>query len=109
MSATGTGGLDELKSQLQDHQASFAYVRFTVGNDELSRRAKFVLVSWCGKDVKVIRKAKLSVHIAEVKKCLSAFAIEIAASELADLDSTNIELLLKKAMGANYDRQTSQY
>lgn len=35
--------------------------RVKVANDELSQRVKFVLVPWCGPQVKVMRRAKLSV------------------------------------------------
>lgn len=52
------------------HQAGYGYIRFTIGNDELSQRSKFVFVSWTGPGIKVMRKARLSVHIADVKKVL---------------------------------------
>ncbi|KAJ3224165.1 hypothetical protein HK099_000156 [Clydaea vesicula] len=77
---TGSGGLTELKTFLKPDQANFGYIRVTVGNDEL-------------------RKAKLSVHISDVKNVLKAFAIEIAACDLEDLDSKKVDLLVKKAMG----------
>ncbi|XJO76419.1 hypothetical protein BDV3_006943 [Batrachochytrium dendrobatidis] len=82
---TGTGGFAEFKQQLGESKASFGYVRQVVGNDELSKRAKFVL------------------------SVIKNFAIEISAQSLDDLKDKDIDLLLKKAMGANYDRQTSQY
>ncbi|KAJ3049092.1 hypothetical protein HK097_009882 [Rhizophlyctis rosea] len=104
LSATGTGGLDEFKGKLKDDQPAFGFLRITIGNDELSKRAKFVLVSWCGPQVKVMRKAKLSVHIADVKSVIKNFAVEIAAGSKEDLREGEINLLLKKAMGANYDR-----
>ncbi|KAJ3019182.1 hypothetical protein HKX48_002316 [Thoreauomyces humboldtii] len=105
----GEGGLAEFTEQLKEDQAAFGYLRIVVGNDELSQRAKFVLVSWCGKEVKVMRKAKLSVHISDVKNVLKAFAIEIAASSKEDIREADVKNLLRKAGGANYDRQTSQY
>ncbi|KAJ3306488.1 hypothetical protein HDV03_005098 [Kappamyces sp. JEL0829] len=98
---TGTGGLEEFKTQLKDDEAYFGYVRMVVGNDELSRRAKFLLVSWCGPGVKVMRRGKLSVHIADVKKVISSFAVEISASNAeTDLKAATVTLLLQKAMGA---------
>ncbi|KAJ3039715.1 hypothetical protein HDV00_011947 [Rhizophlyctis rosea] len=104
LSTTGTGGLDEFKARLKDDQPAFGFLRMVIGNDELSKRAKFVLVSWCGPQVKVMRKAKLSVHIADVKSVIKNFAVEIAAGHKEDLNERDINLLLKKAMGANYDR-----
>ena len=66
-----------------------------VGNDELSKRAKFVLVAWCGPDVKVMRRGKLSVHISEVKKVFKNFAIEISAESVDDLKEATVTLKLQ--------------
>jgi hypothetical protein len=41
--------------------------------------------------------------------CAQDFAVQIAADNLGELKQEEIILLLKKAMGANYDRQTSAY
>ncbi|KAJ3152347.1 hypothetical protein HDU86_005876 [Geranomyces michiganensis] len=106
LAGTGKGGLAEFTEQLKDDQAAFGYLRIVVGNDELSQRAKFVLISWCGRDVKVMRKAKLSVHIAEVKSIIKAIAVEIAASSKEDIRETEVKKLLRKAMGADYDAST---
>jgi len=42
-----------------------------VSNDELSVRTKFVFVTWIGSKVKILRKAKLSVHVSDVKRVLN--------------------------------------
>jgi hypothetical protein len=42
-----SGTSDSLK--LDSTGEAYAFVRMTVGNDELSQRVKFVFVSWCGK------------------------------------------------------------
>lgn len=39
-----------------------------IGNDELSQRAKFLFVSYTGPNCKVLRKARVSVHVADVKR-----------------------------------------
>jgi hypothetical protein len=106
---SGEGGLDEFKTHLADDQAAYGFLRMTVGNDELSKRSKFVFIIWCGPQVKVMRKAKLSVHIASVKAVLKNFAVELAATAKNEVSEKELTLLLKKAMGANYDRQTSTY
>jgi hypothetical protein len=66
-------------------QAGFGYIRFAVGNDELSSRAKFVLVSWAGPGIKVLRKARLSVHIADVKKVVKARATRVERERQREL------------------------
>jgi hypothetical protein len=39
--------------------------------DELSVRAKFAFVTWCGRDVNAIKRAKLSIDKALVKEVIS--------------------------------------
>jgi hypothetical protein len=53
LTATGTGGLTELKEHLENDKASFAYVRISYANDRESQREKFILVVWIGSGVKV--------------------------------------------------------
>ncbi|MBW0481628.1 hypothetical protein O181_021343 [Austropuccinia psidii MF-1] len=101
---TGSGGLEELKEKLQDNQASFVYSRITYSNDKESQRHKFILIIWIGSNVKVMRKAKLSVHKADVKSVLRQFSIEVPAGSLDDLNEESIVTRLRKAGGASYDK-----
>ncbi|KAK7678342.1 hypothetical protein QCA50_018690 [Cerrena zonata] len=103
LTSTGTGGLDELRDQLDDNKASFAYVRVQYANDKESKREKFILVVWIGPGCKVMRKAKISVHTADVKQVLKTFSIEVPAREKDDLKSDPIVVKLRKAGGASYD------
>ncbi|KAG8775286.1 hypothetical protein FRB91_011450 [Serendipita sp. 411] len=103
LTATGNGGLEELKEHLSDDNASFAYVRVAYSNDRESQREKFVLVVWIGENVKVMRKAKISVHSADVKTVLRTFSIEVAAKDKDDLKEEPIVVRLRKAGGASYD------
>ena len=84
-------------------------MRYVYSNDDLSRRVKFILVSWVGPSVKVMRKARVSVHLAEVKQIIKSFAVEIQASEKSELKEEEVVKLIKRAGGANYDRQASNY
>jgi len=100
---TGTGGLSELQEVLDPNKASYAYVRVTYSNDKESQREKFILVVWIGPGCKVMRKAKISVHAADVKTVLRVFSIEVAAREKDDLKEDPIVKRLRKAGGASYD------
>ncbi|KIM86733.1 hypothetical protein PILCRDRAFT_815983 [Piloderma croceum F 1598] len=100
---TGTGGLTELREVLQEGRASFAYVRVTYANDKESQREKFILIVWIGPECKVMRKAKISVHAADVKTVLRVYAIEVAAEKKEDLIEDPIVKRLRKAGGASYD------
>jgi len=103
LSHTGTGGLSELKELLDDTKASFAYVRVSYSNDKESTREKFALVVWIGSKCKVMRKAKISVHTADVKNVLRVYSIEVPAREKEDLNEDPIVVKLRKAGGASYD------
>lgn len=100
---TGTGGLAELRDALGDSKASYAYVRVTFSNDKESQREKFILVVWIGPGCKVMRKAKISVHAADVKQVLRVYSIEVPARERDDLKEDPIVVKLRKAGGASYD------
>ncbi|KAJ3256026.1 hypothetical protein HDU77_003440 [Chytriomyces hyalinus] len=108
LSGSGNGGLEEAKTKLDDNKPAFGFVRVVVGNDELSQRVKFLFFTWCGSGVKVMRKAKLSIHIANVKQVLQTFSVEVSATTLDDLKESEMVSLIKKSMGANYDGQGSR-
>jgi len=103
LSQVGTGGLTELREALDDSKASYAYVRITYANDKESTRQKFILVVWIGPNCKVMRRAKISVHTADVKEVLRVHSIEVAAREKDDLNEDPIVTRLRKAGGASYD------
>jgi len=99
----GTGGLSELQDALEDCKASYAYARVIYSNDKESQREKFILVVWIGPRCKIMRKAKISVHTADVKTVLRVYSIEVAARERDDLKEDPIVVRLRKAGGASYD------
>jgi len=103
VTSKGTGGLKELKDELDESKASFAYARVTYSNDKESQREKFILIIWIGSGCKVMRKAKISVHTADVKTALKVYSIEVAAKEKDDLNEGPIVVRLRKAGGASYD------
>ncbi|KAF7795662.1 hypothetical protein EIP86_006827 [Pleurotus ostreatoroseus] len=103
LTATGSGGLEELCQHLDESKASFAYARIRYSNDKESQREKFILITWIGQSCKVMRKAKISVHAADVKQVLRVFSIEVPAREKDDLKEEPIVIKLRKAGGASYD------
>jgi len=104
LTTTGTGDLDELVSKLDPAKASFAYIRVKYSNDDHSFREKFAFITWIGEDVKVMRRARVSVHTADVKHVLRAYSIEVSASSKSDLQLDDIVQRMRRAGGANYDR-----
>merc|ERR1712137_584174 len=106
VAASGTGGIDDIRSQFAANETGFAYARVATGDAE-SKRTKFVLITWCGEKASMMRKAKMSVHKADVKNVFNQFAVEIQTSDLEDLTQENVRNIVVKAGGANYNGQSS--
>lgn len=104
--ASGEGGISELVPHLKDNECQYAYVRITTGDQE-SKRAKFVFISWTGESAGIMRKAKVSVHKANVKSVFRDFAVELQAADADDLEESKVHAIVVKAGGANYMGQSS--
>ncbi|KAK7070896.1 Coactosin-like protein [Halocaridina rubra] len=92
---------DDFKSQFGDDERAFAYIRLLTG-DEMSKRAKFLMVTWVGTGVSPIKKAKMSTDKALVKEVLANFAVELTLESAHELDHEAFLQELVKAGGANY-------
>ncbi|KAI8963103.1 actin depolymerizing protein [Daldinia sp. FL1419] len=103
LSGTGSGGLAEAVSKLDDSSAQYAYVRIEYNNDSESKRVKFVLIVWIGDGVKVMRRARVSIESGNVKKVLSHHSIQVDARDRGDLDEKEIVARLRRAGGADYN------
>ncbi|KAG5954752.1 hypothetical protein E4U58_007488 [Claviceps cyperi] len=103
LSNTGTGGISELASALDDAEVQYGYVRVDYANDKESTRVKFVLVVWIGENTKVMRKARVSVESGDVKRILAHHSIAVTASDRAELDEKDVVTRLRKVGGADYN------
>lgn len=56
-----------------------------------------------------MRKAKMSFQSGLVKQVIRTYAVEIQTSDKRELAADVVTMKLRKAMGANYDRQTTTY
>jgi len=99
--ATGSGGYHEFKGQFQDSQCQFGFVRVNTGDNE-SKRAKFVFVSWVGTGVSPLKRAKVSVHKANVKEVVRDYACEVHAENHEELEESAVMDKVIKSGGANY-------
>ena len=61
---------EQLLGEFNDDERSFAFVRMITG-DEMSKRAKFALITWCGANVSPMKKANLTVDKSLVKDIIS--------------------------------------
>ncbi|XP_075432793.1 coactosin-like protein [Ascaphus truei] len=95
---------NEFVSICTDDIRLYAYIRFTTG-DAMSKRIKFVLITWIGENVSGLQRAKIGTDKTLVKDVVQNFAKELVITDHKDLEEGYIRGELKKAGGANYDAQ----
>lgn len=61
---------EEFRQQFGDNERAFGYIRIQMG-DEMSKRKKFIFLTWIGQDVGVIQRAKMSTDKAIIKDVLN--------------------------------------
>lgn len=61
---------DKFREQFGDNDRAFGYIRVQTG-DEMSKRQKFLLVTWVGPSVSVIQRAKMSTDKSIIKNVIS--------------------------------------
>eukprot|EP00035_Acanthoeca_spectabilis_P021605 m.439130 g.439130 ORF g.439130 m.439130 type:complete len:142 (+) comp18338_c0_seq1:69-494(+) len=91
----------ELISKCADDARWYAFVRVETG-DELSRRVKFVFLTWVGQSVGAMAKAKMSTDKADIKMVCKDYAIEVLADDLSEVQYDAVLEEVKKVGGANY-------
>eukprot|EP00911_Craspedida_sp_UC1_P001287 UC1_evm1s968 len=92
---------DEFLTHFTDDARVYGFVRIETG-DELSKRAKFALVTWVGQSVGALKKAKMSTDKEDVKKVIRSYAKEILADDLEELAHDTIKEQVIAVGGANY-------
>uniref|UniRef100_A0A8C5QK26 Coactosin-like protein n=1 Tax=Leptobrachium leishanense TaxID=445787 RepID=A0A8C5QK26_9ANUR len=102
----GAQGADygDFRNACTDDLRLYAYIRFTTG-DAMSKRTKFVLITWIGENVGGLQRAKIGTDKSLVKDVVQNFAKELVITDPTELDEEFIRNELKKAGGANYDAQ----
>lgn len=63
-------GFDEFQQQFSDSERAFGYIRIQMG-DEMSKRSKFLFVTWIGPEVGVMQRAKMSTDKSIIKEIIS--------------------------------------
>ena len=98
-----TKGVDfeEISPLLTDEDRAFVFLR-VISGDELSKRTKFVLITWCGNSVSPLKRARISADKTVVKSVVESIACEFMFSEKSELNLSHITEDVKKAGGANY-------
>eukprot|EP01097_Dermamoeba_algensis_P001926 TRINITY_DN175_c0_g2_i2.p1 TRINITY_DN175_c0_g2~~TRINITY_DN175_c0_g2_i2.p1 ORF type:complete len:553 (-),score=181.91 TRINITY_DN175_c0_g2_i2:249-1907(-) len=99
--STGKDGISEMISRLKDDCIYYGYLRVTTG-DELSVRTKFVFFTFIGESVGPLKRARVSVHKAQVATAIQNYSVEIQASSVEDLSEERIMDKVIKSGGSIY-------
>jgi len=94
---SGTGGVEELKTHLNDNKACYGFVRVTDKIDN-SVTVKFVFIVWCGEKVPFVKKAQITTHKGSVTKIFGQYHNDIHAS---NLDEINEGIIMNKVSDAS--------
>ncbi|XP_053678956.1 coactosin-like protein [Anopheles nili] len=94
-------GFQEFCGEFQNDERAFGYIRIQMG-DEMSKRSKFLFLTWIGPEVGVMQRAKMSTDKSIIKDVINNFAVELQVETSADLDLEMFKAHLNKAGGANY-------
>jgi len=100
VTATGKEFAD-FKNHFEADDRGFGYIRIKTG-DEMSKRAKFVLVTWVGQNVSVMKKAKMSTDKALMKDIIQNMSVELQLENHGEFSADHFKMQVDKASGARY-------
>lgn len=100
MSGTGED-VSVFKGQFGPDDKGFGYVKIQTG-DEMSKRSRFVLVTWVGVNISVMKKAKMSTDKLVVKEIIQNLSVEIQTENAHELSYDHLKSEVDKAGGARY-------
>jgi len=92
---------NEFKSQFGPDDRGFGYIKIMTG-DEMSKRSKFVMVTWVGPNVSVMKKAKMSTDKALMKDIIQNLSVEMQCENANEISEDRFKTEVVRAGGANY-------
>jgi len=92
---------NEFRSQFGPDDRGFGYIKVMTG-DEMSKRSKFVMCTWVGPNVSVMKKAKMSTDKALMKDIIQNLSVELQCENANELTMDHFKAEVDKAGGARY-------
>jgi len=94
----GEGGVEQLKSHLNESKMFYGLVRVTEKIDN-SITIKFVFIIWCGSQVPFVQKAKMTTHKGSITSLIGQFHTDINCSAFDELTESIIMRKVHEASG----------
>jgi len=98
---SGSGGIEELKTHLNDSKVFYGMVRVTDKIDN-SVTVKFVFIVWCGEKVPFIRKAQITTHKGSVTALFGQHHNDVHAALLDELSEDIVMGRVRDASGTSH-------
>jgi len=90
LAASGPGGLTAVHEKLSVDNVIYGLLRVTEKTDNVSSH-KFVLLTWVGDQVKVMRKARVTTHQGGVQTLIGQFHVALTVSDKGELTEASIK------------------
>merc|ERR1712168_901988 len=102
LGVTATGeDFESFKTHFGPDDRGFGYIKIMTG-DEMSKRSKFVFLTWVGPNVSVMKKAKMSADKALMKEIIQNLSVELQIENANELSMDHFKAEVDKAGGARY-------
>lgn len=99
VTATGSGGVDELKSNLTENHAAYAFVSVDDKIDATEMK-RFVYIRWVPENVPTLLKGKLTSHRGIVEDWYAPYHLNVNASDQSELSHEIIADKVKHMKGS---------
>jgi hypothetical protein len=99
VAASGNGGIEELKAELNDGKVQFGFIAV-----DLSGVRKFLYISWCGEGVSGMKKGYFNGQSQDLAAFFKGFHVQINARNEDDISSNDVLSRVKTAIGASFYR-----
>jgi len=102
LGVTATGeDFESFKTHFGPDDRGFGYIKIMTG-DEMSKRSKFVFLTWVGPNVSVMKKAKMSTDKALMKEIIQNLSVELQIENANEFSMDHFKAEVDKAGGARY-------
>jgi len=96
--ASGTGGVSELASHLNEKIVAYGFVRVAEKFDE-SEIIRFVFIKWQGTGIPRMLKARVGTHHGAIKDIIGPFHVDIEADQLSEVEESVVRDVVRKNAG----------